>query len=170
MLSFFVFILWLVLFVRFFIFNPYTVIWQSMSPTYHQNDFIIVDKISNTYSRWDIIVFVPPWKDIPYIKRIIWLPWETIKINNWNVLICDKENNCEKLIENYLPFDLKTINKCGITEFDITEWTFFVMWDNRNHSTDSRCCFSIWCYSWSEYLLPDSHIIGKVLFRIYKSE
>lgn len=94
MIAFFVFVLWIVLFIRFFVANPYTVVWSSMSPTFTENDFIIVDKLSQRFGnleRWDVIVFVPKWKTIPYIKRIIWLPWETVKIKNWWILICDWE-------------------------------------------------------------------------------
>ena len=46
MLSFFVLVLGIVLFVRFFVANPYTVVGSSMAPTFAENDFIIVDKIS----------------------------------------------------------------------------------------------------------------------------
>jgi signal peptidase I len=45
-----------------------------MSPTFEENDFIIVDKITPRFGqlhRGDVIVFVPPGKDVPYIKRIV---------------------------------------------------------------------------------------------------
>jgi signal peptidase I len=45
-----------------------------MAPTFEENDFIIVDKITSRFShleRGDVIVFVPPGKTIPYIKRVI---------------------------------------------------------------------------------------------------
>jgi signal peptidase I len=48
-----------------------------MSPTFEENDFIVVDKITPRFGqleRGDIIVFVPPGKSVPYIKRIIGLP------------------------------------------------------------------------------------------------
>ncbi|MEI8008469.1 MAG: S26 family signal peptidase [bacterium] len=48
-----------------------------MAPTFAENDFIIVDKITPRFSqleRGNVIVFVPPGKTIPYIKRIIGLP------------------------------------------------------------------------------------------------
>ena len=38
------------------------------------NDFIVVDKITPKFGqlqRGDVIVFVPPGKTVPYIKRII---------------------------------------------------------------------------------------------------
>lgn len=170
MLSFLVFVLGIVLFVRFFVANPYTVVWSSMAPTFHENDFIIVDKISqrlDTLWRWDIIVFVPDGKTIPYIKRIIGLPWETVKIKDWTVFVCDTDtNSCEVLDEIYLPEDLQTKTRCGITEFDIKEG-YFVLWDNRWFSTDSLCCFGLGCYDWASYEVMDKNIIWKVLFRVF---
>gem|GEM_PF-2170754 len=44
--SFFVFIVGLLLCIRFFLFNPFTVVGQSMEPTFHENDFIVIDKIT----------------------------------------------------------------------------------------------------------------------------
>jgi signal peptidase I len=46
MLSFLIFVGGIVLFIRFFIANPYTVVGASMAPTFEENDFIIVDKIT----------------------------------------------------------------------------------------------------------------------------
>jgi signal peptidase I len=74
MISFLVFVGGIVLFIRFFVANPYTVVGESMSPNFEENDFIVVDKITPRFGelkRGDVIVFVPPGKTIPYIKRII---------------------------------------------------------------------------------------------------
>lgn len=75
-----------------------------MFPTFQENDFIIVDKVTPRFSqlqRGDVIVFVPPGKTIPYIKRVIGLPGETVKIKNNDVLICSQdENNCTTLDES----------------------------------------------------------------------
>lgn len=170
MLSFFVFVLGIVLFVRFFVANPYTVVWASMAPTFHENDFIIVDKVSKRFdflNRLDVIVFVPEGKTTPYIKRIIWLPWETVKIQDWSVFVCDFDwNNCEMLDESYLPEDLETKTRCWLNEFKIENW-YFVLGDNRWFSTDSLCCFWLWCYDWASYEVLDKDIIGKVLFRLF---
>ncbi len=175
LVTFFVFVWWIVLFIRFFLFNPYTVVWQSMEPTFDEKDFIIVDKIShkvNWYKRWDIVVFVPEGKEVPYIKRVVWLPWETVKIQDGKVYICTSSSgwqNCNVLEESYLPSDLKTTTTCGITEFNVTDNAYFVMWDNRNHSTDSRCCFGLGCYSGSTYLAREQDIIWKVSIRLFPS-
>ncbi len=172
MVSFLVFVWGIVLFIRFFVANPYTVVWASMYPTFEENDFIIVDKVTPRFDnlkRWDVIVFVPPGKTIPYIKRIVWLPWETVKIENNSVLICKIEDNiesCDKLDQSYLPEGVMTETRCWVSVFKVNDW-FFVMWDNRSFSTDSRCCFGLDCYGDSSYEVPYDHIIGKVYIRFF---
>lgn len=173
-LSFLVFVWGIVLFVRFFLFNPYTVVGKSMNPTFEQNDFIIVDKITprfGEFKRDDIVVFVPPGKDVPYIKRIIWLPWEKIKIQSGDVFVCDdskKWESCKILKEPYLSESVETkVKKCWKDEFNVTSGAYFVLWDNRNHSTDSRCCFWIWCYEGSSSLVPEDYIIWKAYLRLF---
>jgi len=172
MVSFLVFVGGIVLFIRFFVANPYTVVWASMAPTFTENDFIIVDKITPRFSdltRGNVIVFVPPGKTIPYIKRIIGFPGETVKIVNNTVEICKTENaieQCNTLSEPYLNW-IKTEARCGVSEFKIETWWFFVMGDNRWFSTDSRCCFGLDCYEWSTYQVPFDNIIGKVYLRFF---
>ena len=172
MVSFLIFVGGIVLFIRFFVANPYTVVWASMAPTFVENDFIVVDKITPRFGaleRGDIIVFVPPGKTIPYIKRIVGLPGETIKIVNNAVEVCKTENDieqCNTLIEPYLDW-IKTEARCGVSDFKINTWWLFVMGDNRWFSTDSRCCFGLDCYEWSTYEVPFDHIIGKVYLRFF---
>ena len=152
-----------------------------MAPNFYQKDRIIVEKITqrfSTFERGDVIVFVAPWKTSPYIKRIIWLPWETVKFQDWDVYICsdnvpsgstikDSEwNNCEKLPEPYLVEWLKTNATCGKNEFKV-KWWYFVMWDNRWRTTYSLCCFWIECYEWANYIVGDKDLIGKVWVRLY---
>lgn len=167
--AFFVFVAWIVLTIRFFVANPYTVVGASMSPTFEENDFIIVDKISPRMQGWqrgDVIVFVPPGKTIPYIKRVIGLPGETVKLQNGAVYVCADDLNCQKLDESYLPEWLETKAKCGISEFVVGTGWLFVLWDNRWFSTDSSCCFGLWCYKGATYIVPYDHIIGKVYVRL----
>ncbi len=170
MISFLVFVGWIVLFIRFFIMNPYTVVGASMYPTFDESDFIVVDKITPRFwqlQRGDVIVFVPPGKTIPYIKRIIWLPWETVKIKKNAVVVCSQDGNCTTLDESvYLSSDVKTESRCWVSEFVVQTW-YFVMWDNRWFSTDSRCCFGLECYSGATYEVPFNNIVGKVYIRFY---
>lgn len=111
----------MVLFIRFFVFNPYTVVGQSMEPVFHQGDFIIVDKITPKFSslhRGDVIVFVPRGKSVPYIKRIIGEPGETVKFKDNKVEVCSVDGVCTILDEPYLAPNAKTsINACRVDEF-----------------------------------------------------
>lgn len=170
LLSYVVFVGGIVFFIRFFLINPFNVVGSSMYPTIHDKDFILVDKISHRFSdyeRWDIIVFVPPQKTDPYVKRIIWLPGETVTIRDNIVKICKTgSNNCFDLKEDFLPTDTYTTASCGKDTFEVTTW-YFVMGDNRSGSTDSRCCFGLQCFEHTNYLVPDNYIIGKVVFRLY---
>jgi len=168
-IAFLVFVWGIVLCIRFFIANPYTVVWASMSPTFEENDFIIVDKLSPRFTpreRGDIVVFVPPGKTIPYIKRVIGLPGETVVIEEGKVSVC-VDAICEDVDESYLPEWLQTRARCGLTRFPVAESWLFVMGDNRWFSTDSSCCFGLGCYEWANYMVPYDHIIGKVYVRLF---
>lgn len=132
LISFFVFVTGIVLFVRFFVFNPYTVVGSSMEPMFEQGDFIIVDKITprvGDLKRGDVIVFVPEGKDIPFIKRIVGLPGETVKVHDGKVSVCNEAQECTVLDENYLPAGLKTEAKCKLDEFIVPKESesYFVM-------------------------------------------
>jgi len=168
-IAFLVFVWGIVLCIRFFIANPYTVVGASMSPTFEENDFIVVDKLSPRFSprkRGDIVVFVPPGKTIPYIKRVLWLPGEIVVIEEGKVSVCI-DDTCEDIDESYLPEWLQTRARCGLNRFPVLEGWLFVMGDNRGFSTDSSCCFGLWCYEWANYMVPYDHIIGKVYVRLF---
>lgn len=113
------------------------VVGSSMESTLSNGDNLIVDKITYRFrdpERYDIIVF--PFKhekDTYYIKRIIGMPGETIRIDDeGNIYI-----NGEVLHEYY---GREVIQDPGIAREEITLGAdeYFVMGDNRNNSTDSR--------------------------------
>jgi signal peptidase I len=180
LIVFLILVFWIILFIRLFIGTPYTVVGVSMMPTFESNDWIIVEKITQRFwklERWDVVVFVPQWKDIPYIKRIIWLPWETVKFVDNKTYICNNTTpdseiksedwkNCFKLNESYTYPEAETIPQWDKTEFEVTNW-YFVMWDNRWHTSDSLSCFSRQCYQWANYLVSDQSMIGRVMVRLF---
>ena len=180
LIVFLVLVFWIILFIRLFIGTPYTVVWVSMMPTFESSDWIIVEKITQRFwnlERWDVVVFVPQGKDIPYIKRIIGLPWETVKFVDNKTFICNDETPesdvqaengqyCYKLEENYTYPDVDTIPQWEKTEFEVTNG-YFVMWDNRGHTSDSLSCFSRQCYQWANYLVSDQYLIWKVMVRLF---
>ena len=179
--AFFVLTIWIILFIRFFIFTPYTVVGSSMYPTFKDWDRIIVEKFTqnfSTFARGDVIIFVPPEKKIPYIKRVIAFPGETVLVKNQKVYICSKDIttrivvqsqeglNCEQLDESYLPQGVITEAACGQNEFKV-EWWYFAMGDNRGHTTDSLCCFWIQCFEGANFVVPNNLILWKARVRLY---
>ena len=110
---------------------------SSMENTLSDGDNLIVDKISYRFQdpeRYDIIIF--PYKyeeDTYYIKRIIGLPGEHVRIDDsGNIYINEKV-----LKESY---GREVIQDPGIARDEITlgEGEYFVLGDNRNNSSDSR--------------------------------
>lgn len=110
---------------------------SSMEPMLTNGDNLIVDKISYRFhepERFDIIVFPFQYEDnVFYIKRIIGLPGETVRIDDeGNIYI-----NGEILEEHY---GKEVIQNPGRAREEITlaDDEYFVMGDNRNNSSDSR--------------------------------
>lgn len=109
---------------------------HSMEPTLGDGDNLIIDKLSYRFRdprRYDIIVFPYEFEEnVYYIKRIIGLPGETVQIIDGYVYIDGK-----KLDEHY---GAEVMLDAGIAEEPVTlgKEEYFVLGDNRNHSSDSR--------------------------------
>lgn len=129
--------------VRYFLIQPFYVKGASMEPNFHDHEYLIIDEISyrlNSPERGDIIIFRYPKDPSQYfIKRIIGLPGETIKIKDNKIYI--KNDGLADFIEldesEYLPGDIGTFNY-GRSEYVLETDEFFVMGDNREQSLDSR--------------------------------
>lgn len=145
--------------LRYFAVQPFIVDGESMMPNYVNNEYILVEKISymtGVPKRGDVIVFHYPGNpSISYIKRIIGLPGETVKIENNTILVInDKNPNGVILEEKYLPGDTLTFaegTQTGAYSITIPADEYFVMGDNRQHSSDSR--------EWG--LLSKANVIGR---------
>jgi len=127
-------------FVRYFLFKPFYVKGASMEPNFHEKDYLLIDELSYRFrepERGEVIVFKYP--DNPkehFLKRIIGLPGERIKIAEGEVIIYNNEYPEGFTIdESYLPEDLNTTGE-RITALKDDE--YFVMGDNRGNSYDSR--------------------------------
>jgi signal peptidase I len=130
----------------------------SMVPTLEDGDQLICDKISYRFhdpERFDIIIFPYKYqKNTYFIKRVIGLPGETVRIDyDGNIYI-----NGEILDEKY---GLEKMTYPGIAEQEITlgDDEYFVLGDNRNVSEDSR-------YP-DVGLIKREDIIGRAWLRIY---
>ncbi len=122
----------------------------SMYPTLEQGETGYTRKIFNYSSvdRFDIIVINAErfaGKDAHWVKRVIALPGETIsyeidEINKKGVLIINGRIVEEDFIKGYddLSKDDITYATGNISERKLANDEYFVMGDNRGHSTDSR--------------------------------
>lgn len=146
--------------IRYFLIQPFVVEGESMEPDFHNNEYLIIQKVSgyfNKYNRGDVIVFqYPKNPEISYIKRIIGLPGEKIKFDQGKVIIFNSQNpKGKKIEENYI---LSTFDDTNLTtEKTLGTNEYYVLGDNRNNSSDSR--------EWGP--LEKKYIQGKVLLRLY---
>lgn len=135
--------------IRYFIIQPFVVEGSSMQPSLSDGDYILIDKITYraaTPKRGEVIVFkFPQNPKLNFIKRIIGLPGEKVEVNSEGVFI-----NGIKLVEDYTNVPKEKVSPLTI---QLNENQFFVMGDNRDHSSDSR--------SWGP--LPKINILGKVV-------
>jgi len=147
-----------------FVAQPNQVRGNSMLPNFHDKEYLLTEKI--TYRMRDpqrgevVILKAPPSEpcsedECEYIKRIIGLPGETVKISGGKVWI-----NGRVLEEGYLPEGLET-NPGSYLQSGrravIPRDEYLVMGDNRNHSRDGREFGPI----------PRENIVGRAVFRYW---
>jgi len=150
------------LFFRSFVLQPFLVEGSSMEPNYHNQEFLLVDRASYKFKqpqRGEVIIFQFPKNiDEDYIKRIVGLPGENIKIENGQIFI-----NGLLLNENYLPSNTQTdvrANPEDTLNITLNPGEYFVLGDNRDNSSDSR--------EWGT--VPEKNIIGRAWLIAYPFE
>lgn len=176
-----VFVVVMVIAIRFFIAEIRWIPSASMHPTLLEGDRVVVERVSRfftTPNRGDIMVFYPPgerlkkdpWsvfarltgffcKDIAYIKRVIGLPGDIYEIKQgfngeYHVFINGQPLDESYVLDetDYIPCNSQMF--CGPSQ--IPEGYYLMLGDNRGNSQDSRF--------WG--LLPKDRFIGraKILF------
>ncbi len=125
-------------FVRYFLFKPFYVKGQSMEPTFFEHEYLIIDEITYRVrepERGEIVVFHAPNspKDY-YLKRVIGLPGERVKIEGNKIIIYNDEHPLGVVVEETY-IDEETL---GSTSTTLGPDQYFVLGDNRSASYDSR--------------------------------
>jgi signal peptidase I len=141
--------------IRYFIAQPFIVSGNSMHPNFESGEYLVIDEISYRLGepkRGDVIVFrYPNNPKVFYIKRIIGLPGETVKIVGEKIYITTAAGEEFLLDEKYdfQPFPGNFSKTLGPDEY-------YVLGDNRPASSDSR----VWG------ALSRNFIIGKPIIRL----
>ena len=188
--------------IRTFAIEPFKIPSGSMKPNLLVGDFLFVSKWDYGYSRYsfpfgfppfkgkifesnpergDIIVFkLPGQENINYVKRLVGLPGETIKVVNGKIHLKTKNatdfevldqiedgffyddqygKEIQQLIENeYRILNITNDGPLDYTpEYEIPNDKFFFMGDNRDNSSDSRILSGVG-------FVPKVNIVGKVWF------
>lgn len=131
--------------VYLFVLQPHQVRGSSMYSNLENNDFLLTDKISYRFKdpqRGEVIVFKAPpsepcaEQECEYIKRIIGLPGEKIKVQEGSIFVNDKKIN-----EEYLPQDLQTQSGGFLLNgrtIILGDNEYLALGDNRPYSRDGR--------------------------------
>ena len=116
-----------------FIVQPTKVRGESMEPTLHTDEYLLVEKISyrlHEPRRGDVVVFKYPRDEQEnFIKRVIAIPGDTVEIDSGRVSI-----NGQPIVEPYLL----QLPRESMPLTEIPEGKLFVLGDNRLNSNDSR--------------------------------
>lgn len=137
---------------------PISIDGDSMEPTLHNRDFLMMERLSyymDEPERFDIVVFHAT-KQKDYIKRIIGLPGETIEYKDNQLYVNGREKREYFLEDDEYTNDF-TIDDIEPGQEHIPEGYYLVLGDNRNNSTDSR----------SIGLVPKERIMGRAFLRYW---
>jgi len=118
--------------INLFLAQPTRVHGQSMEPSLHTDQRLVVEKVSYRLHgprRGDVVVFSVPQSEELLIKRVIGLPGETVEIRGGQVYV-----DGTPLDEPYLTQE--TRGRFG--PVTVPPLHVFVLGDNRSFSNDSR--------------------------------
>ena len=188
----------LVLVIRSFLFEPFRIPSDSMMPTLYDGDFIFVSKysyglrlpVSNTLllatgtpQRGDVIVFrLPPNPKVNYIKRLVGLPGDRIRVDEKNQLYVNGVLQPQEQGPAYTGPKQNQWNYTGVPtaieqldkkrhrvmfangavkegEWVVPAHHYFFMGDNRNNSKDSRYLDE----PDAPGFVPEANLVGKAV-------
>ncbi len=138
-----------------FLFRIIGIIGDSMNPTFHDGDSVVISNLFYEPKQGDVVVLRKlSFQEEPIIKRVIAVEGQTVDIDFEKGIVYVDD---QPLTEPYIAeLTLTPINFDG--KITVPENCVFVMGDNRNNSTDSRSSL-IGC-------VDTRYIMGKVLLRL----
>jgi signal peptidase I len=134
--------------------SPRIVDGQSMEPTLHNNEWVMLDKVSymlHSPQRGDIIVFKYPQNPTQdYIKRVIGVAGDHVLVADGHVYV-----NGRQLSESYIadPPDYSQA-QCSYCDVVVPKGYLYVLGDNRDNSSDSH----VWGF------VPLGNVVGRAMF------
>ncbi|MFE4106920.1 signal peptidase I [Almyronema epifaneia] len=145
--------------LRLFVAEPRYIPSNSMEPTLHVGDRLLVEKVSYRFhppQTGDIVVFYPPPQlqklgyepHQAFIKRVIGLPGQTVAVHRGKVYL-DGVPRAEAYIAEAPQYEMIPVT--------VPPGHLFVMGDNRNDSNDSH----VWGF------LPIENLVGHAQFRFW---
>ncbi len=181
-------VLGIVLILRTFIFEPFQIPTKSMVPTLRVGDFILVSKSAyglrlpvirskifdlGSPERGDVVVFFPPHEERYFIKRLVGLPGDEVRVvagvvyingekmpqaalddtpdDDRSVIMREQLMGTSHQIQKRLSPTRLSLNFTAV----VPEGHYFMMGDNRDNSSDSRV--------WGP--VPADRIVGKAFAR-----
>ena len=152
--------LFIIIPIRYYIVQPFFVQGASMEPNFENGEYLLIDEISWRFrapERGEVTVFkFPGDKRQFYIKRIIGLPNETLEIKDNKVTIFNVVNEKGFRLDESVYLS-PSVGTQGDLKIKLREKEYFVMGDNRQHSSDSR--------RWG--VVPKDLIIGRAWLRAF---
>lgn len=143
-----------------FLFQPHQVKGSSMYDNFHDGEYLLTDKVTYRFrepQRGDVVVFkAPKNEDYDYIKRVIGLPGDQVKVSGGAVYL-----NNQRLDESgYLDSRITTHSGAYLREGQtviVPPNEYIVMGDNRDNSSDSR--------EWGP--VPEPNLVGRAWLRYW---
>lgn len=145
--------------IRAYVAQPFIVQGNSMYPTLHNHEYLIVNemvKLTQDYRRGDVVILHYPNDPSRYfVKRVIGLPGETVSFDGTEVTISGPMH--EKAFTLSEPYVAESQRKNDHLSRTLSNDEFFVCGDNRSQSSDSRI--------WGP--VPRNYMDGRALVRLF---
>jgi len=181
----------LVVVIRMFLFAPFQVHGQSMCDTFNvfneecysgDGEYVLTSRLSTwdlfgwsptSLDRGDVVIFEAPYAQEKefYIKRVIGVPGDTVKIEDGVVSVMNDDGEYVELNEDYLNSENQGNTqpyRSSSQVFEVPADEYLVLGDNRTKSNDARRCFQqAGCGDDSSPFLEKSAIEGEVKLVIF---